>query len=406
LQKQPINIYLSLLDFGSFFISHSISKAEHLSQAQTTWFEGLFLAAKKRVVHTVSQRRFVRYGLLVVNVIMLGAIVAFVVRAQPAEGSAHNITASSTANAIDDPLDQLSSADIAVNLAHMTNLPETIAVTNQADSVGAELSVPIAETTVISKPQAVVTDLKSNKDITTYIAKNGDTVASIAAQFNVTSESIQWSNGISGNTVTAGTKLLIPPVNGIVYTVKAGDTPDTLASKYRATKDQIVAYNDAEISGLYSGELIIIPNGQQPVAPAVSAYSSYYGSAGSFSAIYGFNGYDFGFCTWYVANRRAQAGDPVPANLGDASTWDSRAAAGGLPVDHHPSVGAAVVTSHSGAGHVAYVEQVNADGSIWVSEMNSHGQVSMTDSAGAGGWDRVDYKLWPASSASSFYYIH
>jgi len=77
-----------------------------------------------------------------------------------------------------------------------------------------------------------------------------------------------------------------------------------------------------------------------------------------------------------------------------------------LRVDHHPAVGAAVVTSHRGAGHVAYVERVNDDGSIWVSEMNSHGQRSITDSTPAGGWNRVDFKLWPASSAAGFYYIH
>ncbi|HEY5668061.1 MAG TPA: LysM peptidoglycan-binding domain-containing protein [Candidatus Saccharimonadales bacterium] len=352
------------------------------------------------------QRKVARYGLLAVNVIMLGAIVAFVLWASPSSTSSHSGIANASATAANDPLDQLSSADIAVNLAQMTNLPETTAVINQADSVGAQLSVPVAQTTVISKPQAVTTDLKSNKDIIAYTVKQGDTVASIAAQFNVTSDSIKWSNGLSNDAVNAGAKLYIPPVNGIVYAVKAGDTVDSLATKYRASKDQVVAYNDAEINGIWPGELVIIPNGQQP-APVV-AYS-YYG-LGSFAATYaasgGYNGYDYGFCTWYVANKRSQIGNPVPSNLGNASTWDSRAMAAGLPVDHHPSYGAAVVTAHLGAGHVAFVEQVNDDGSVWVSEMNSHGQVSITNPAPAGGWGRVDFKLWSADAAAGFWYIH
>jgi surface antigen len=358
----------------------------------------------------VSQRKFIRYGLLAVNLAILGSIIAFVAKSPSSVTPSHgNLSNNAVSDGLSDPLDQLSSADIAVNLAEMTNLPETTAVTNQADSVGAQLAVPVAQTTVISKPQAVVTDLKSNKDITTYVVQAGDTVASIAAKFNVTSESIMWSNDISGNTVNPGTKLTIPPVTGIVYTVKAGDSADTLATKYRASKDQIIAYNDAELSGLKVGEQIIIPNGQQPVAaPSRSSYG--YGSAGggsgSFSAVYGYNGYDYGFCTWYVANRRAQVGNPVPANLGNASTWDDRAARAGMRVDHIPAVGAAVVTSQRGAGHVAFVERVNADGSIWISEMNSRGQRSMTDTTPAGGWNRIDFKLIDASRAATFNYIH
>ncbi len=353
------------------------------------------------------QRRFVRYALLATNALVLGAIVVFVVRSSPTVTSSHSNVAdansSSQANSgISDPLDQLSSADIAVNLSQMAALPETTAVTNQADSVGAELAVPPAHTTVISKPQAVETDLKSNKDITSYVVQAGDTVSSIAAKFNVTSDSIRWSNGLSGDTVSGGTKLNIPPVNGIVYTVQAGDTPDTLAAKYKATKEQIVAYNDAELSGLTNGELIIIPNGQQP-APVVARRISY---TLSFSFSGGYNGYDYGFCTWYVANRRASIGNPVPVGLGNASTWDDRAPSAGLLVNHIPSYGAAVVTSQRGAGHVAFVEKVNDDGSVWVTEMNSHGQVSMTDTRSAGGWGRVDWKLIPAGLASTYNYIH
>ncbi len=99
-------------------------------------------------------------------------------------------------------------------------------------------------------------------------------------------------------------------------------------------------------------------------------------------------------------------GNPVPSNLGNASTWDDRAIGAGLAVNKTPSVGAAVVTSQRGAGHVAFVEQVNADGSVWVSEMNSRGQRSITDGTSAGGWNRLDFKLIPADLARTYNYIH
>ncbi len=230
----------------------------------------------------------------------------------------------------------------------------------------------------------------------------------MAAKFGVTSDSIRWSNNISLSTTTikTGTSLVVPPVNGIDYTVAAGDTTDSLAAKFRASKDRIIAANDAEISGIKTGEQILIPDGsQQAVVAAVStasAYSSGGGLAWGATAIYGSNGYDYGYCTWYVANRRAELGRPVPANLGDAYSWYRAANAAGLPTGFTPQVGAVMV--NEAGDHVAVVEQVNPDGSFWVSEMNSYGQVSMTNPAKTGGWGVRDYKVEPGPGRFKFIY--
>jgi surface antigen len=363
---------------------------------RTSWPTMLWRKFRTLFVRIGASRRVVRFSLLALNVLLLISIGVFALRSTQADQVLNKSLARSTGAGGAEPLDQLSSADIAVSAALATGLPETTAVTNQADSVAAELTVAPADTTVIAKPQTVATAFKSRRDIKTYTVLPGETVASIAAKFNITSNSIMWSNNLSGNIVNAGLSLLIPPVNGIVYTVRGGDTIDTLAQKYRANREQLIAINDIELTGLKVGERILLPNAQQP-APVVLARAV---------AIYGpYNGYDYGFCTWYVANRRAQAGNPVPGNLGNASTWDSRAAAMGLAVGKGPSVGAAVVTSYRGAGHVAFVEAINADGSIWISEMNSYGQVSMTDSRPRGGWGVVDWKLIAAGTAAGYNYI-
>ena len=92
------------------------------------------------------------------------------------------------------------------------------------------------------------------------------------------------------------------------------------------------------------------------------------------SAIYGgYNGYDYGYCTWWTAKRRADVGMPVPSNLGNASSWGYIARAAGLPTGNTPKQYAAVVTSTRGEGHVAFVESVNPDGSINISQMNTAG---------------------------------
>ena len=336
--------------------------------------------------------------------------VVFFVTNNPDSGNAvrQNALTSASATANANPLDQLSSADIAVHVSRMVALPESVAVTNQADSEATQLAITATETKVVAKPQVVATSLKSAKDIQTYTTVAGDTLSALASKFGVTSDSIRWSNGLSSERLDPGKQLLIPPVSGVVYAVKTGDTVDALAQKYSTSKDQILSDNDAEVSGLKVGQHILIRGGIQPVvrAATVSYAATTAFSFGGGRATYGFNGYDYGYCTWYVANKRLANGSAMPTNLGNASTWYYRAKAYGLSTGSRPQVGAAVVTSTSGAGHVAYVERVNEDGSIWVSEMNSHGQVSIDNSAPAGGWGRVDFKLIGADTASRYGYVY
>lgn len=300
------------------------------------------------------------------------------------------------------PLDELSSADIAVQVARLARLPETTSVKNNADSQNEQLSIVASGTQTVTKPQIVTTALKSKKDIKVYIVKQGDTVSSLAASFGVTSDSIKWSNGLSSDTLSVDKKLYIPPVTGIAYEVKQGDTVDSLASKFRASKDQIIADNDAEVSGLKVGERILIRDGTVP--PPVVAYNvNYSGFAwGGANAIYGANGYDYGWCTWYSAVRRAELGRPVPSNLGNAYSWYRLAQRAGLPTGLTPAVGAVAV--NEAGNHVSVVEQVNADGSFWVSEMNSRGQVSITDPTPRGGWNVKDYKMYTSVGSLKFIY--
>jgi hypothetical protein len=81
----------------------------------------------------------------------------------------------------------------------------------------------------------------------------------------------------------------------------------------------------------------------------------------------GANHFAYGYCTWYVANKRN-----VPW-FGNAIQWWANARPYGYREGQTPVVGAIMVTRESGYGHVAYVEAVNGDGSWTVSEMNYKG---------------------------------
>lgn len=340
-----------------------------------------------------------RYSIVTLNVALLVAIGLFAMRSTqtglPLQQQA--AVAGANADAAAEPLDQLSSADIAANAAIAARLAETLSVVNLSDSAKAELTIAPADSTIITKPQSVATPLKSNKDIKEYVVAGGDTVSSIAAKFGVTSDSIMWSNNLTGNTVNAGITLLIPPVNGIVYVVKTGDTIDGLAQKYRANKEQLIKYNDLEFTGIRVSERILIPYGQQP-APVIFVRP--------LQAVYGYNGYDFGWCTWYAADRRSKMGRPVPSGLGNANTWVSIAASMGLPTGSTPQVGAVAMRHMRAPGHVAVVEAVDARGGFWISEMNSFGQASITDPTPRGGWGVVDWKYIPPEQAGTYSYIY
>ena len=94
------------------------------------------------------------------------------------------------------------------------------------------------------------------------------------------------------------------------------------------------------------------------------------------------NGFDYGSCTWWVANKR-----PIPWR-GNAGAWWWNARPFGFAEGPTPRVGAILVMGGSGIsplGHVAFVESVNVSGSFVVSEMNWWG-------VSGGGWNRVDYR--------------
>jgi surface antigen len=335
----------------------------------------------------------VRFGFISFNVVLLAIVMVFILMNRSSNNSVYTQSAAISSNnsSITNPLDQLSSADIAVTVAHMDSLVEVSGVTSQANSDKAELASAPTDNNISVQPQVAASAFKSNKDIQTYIAQAGDTLASVAAKFSVTSDSIKNSNGLSGTAITAGTKLLIPPISGIIYTVKSGDTPQSLATTYKASVADIIASNDAEIAGLQVGEQIIIPNATLP-APIYNAVASGDFAWGT-TAIYGGNEYDYGFCTWYVATQIS-----VPNNWGNASSWAYYARADGWTVSSTPIVGAIAQTPYAahGEGHVAIVTAVSADGS----------QIQFKDMNGIAGWGRVGYSGWVSTSTFPNYIYH
>ncbi len=353
-------------------------------------------ALKSKKIDKKTRRRFTRWGIIGGNLLLLLLIAIFVVYNRSASQTVRSSTLNgtvTTASSLSNPLDQLSSDQIALEAAQTTNLPELTMVRNRADSATALLSVVPNDSSTLAKPQIVSTAEKSRYDIVRYITRPGDTVDSLAAKFNVSANSIRWSNNLTGNSLSANTVLEIPPGDGIVYRVKAGDTTTSIASKYQANKSTFVTVNDAE-KGVTRGELVWIPNGVQPVAAPAFTQLSFGSISGGFyySGACTPNGYDCGWCTWWAAFRRSQIGRPLPPNLGDAYSWVYLAPGAGLGVGSKPEAGS--VIWFPGADHVGFVESVNSNGSAYISEMH------------VTGFNVVTYRTIPASQVGNYKYIY
>ncbi len=228
-------------------------------------------------------------------------------------------------------------------------------------------SVPVVQTAA---------DTNSTNKITKYVVQDGDTLSTVAVKFNVSTDTIRYASQITDvDSIKPGQTLTIPPVNGILYTAVAGDTTASIASKFNVAEAMIISQNSLYGEDNLAGMQLTIPDAEipalpkpQPVVATTDSSSSDDSSSGIsyVSTTTGPNHFPWGWCTWWVANKRY-----VPWS-GNAKDWYWNAQAYGRAVGRTPVPGAIMVTWESSYGHVAYVESVNGN-SFTVSEMNYKG---------------------------------
>lgn len=118
-------------------------------------------------------------------------------------------------------------------------------------------------------PLTQVSD-KPRADIFDYTVEDGDTLASIAKKFGVDTDSIKWlNNDINEKKLKLGSILRIPPVTGVVHTVKSGETVYSIGKRYNVSAQAIVdfpfnEFTNDETFALAIGQQLIVPDGEMP----------------------------------------------------------------------------------------------------------------------------------------------
>ena len=153
-------------------------------------------------------------------------------------------------------LDNLSSVRVQPQASMRTDNAE---IDNLASTIqnGASIVKPNIASTKITKRQRTKT--------VTYTVQPGDTISTIAAEFDVSVSTILWENNLSVyNIIHPGDKLDILPINGITHKVARGENISSIAKKYKTTENKILSANKlVKEETLRVGQKLLIPEGRK-----------------------------------------------------------------------------------------------------------------------------------------------
>jgi murein DD-endopeptidase MepM/ murein hydrolase activator NlpD len=115
-----------------------------------------------------------------------------------------------------------------------------------------------------------------------YTVREGDTLTSVANRFGVSMMTVWWANHMTAkDSLKAGEDLVIPPVNGLVVTVKAGDTLDSLAVANKISADDIATLNELTDTNLIVGQVLVLPGAKGAPMPTPTIAPKQFGGGGN-----------------------------------------------------------------------------------------------------------------------------
>jgi murein DD-endopeptidase MepM/ murein hydrolase activator NlpD len=127
--------------------------------------------------------------------------------------------------------------------------------------------VIVSEDGLAIKPRMIGSNLANDgiipqrNAIVYYTVQKGDVISNIARKFDITVNTILWSNNLTAfSLIRPGDTLTILPYSGVVHTVKSGDTLSKIAKLYDVEAEKILSSNNIGGS-LKIGAKIIIPGG-------------------------------------------------------------------------------------------------------------------------------------------------
>ena len=120
-----------------------------------------------------------------------------------------------------------------------------------------------------------------------YIVKSGDSLYAIARKYNITVDEIKRLNNLTSNNLSIGQMLFIPttssPSNENIYLVKSGDSLYAIARKFNTSVDEIKRLNNLTSNNLSINQRLIIPSSSTQNIYTVKSGDSLYAIARTFN---------------------------------------------------------------------------------------------------------------------------
>ena len=127
------------------------------------------------------------------------------------------------------------------------------------DDGGSLGNLAMGRDSVIIKPVSIPTAAMPNRRAILYRVKDGDTLDSISHAFGVTLRDITWSNPGLRLPLKLGQPLDLPPMPGVVITVKPGDSPTSLATRYGVDPTDLLGFNNIRSDQIAPGLKLVVP---------------------------------------------------------------------------------------------------------------------------------------------------
>lgn len=122
----------------------------------------------------------------------------------------------------------------------------------------------------------LVPDERKQTESFSYTVREGDTLSTIGERFKISTDALEYVNGLTSTSVLSiGDTLIIPPVSGLIHTVASGDTLGSIAEKYDVAPQAVADFNYIlDTSTLAVGDELVIPGAKipTPVIPFIPSY--------------------------------------------------------------------------------------------------------------------------------------
>lgn len=134
----------------------------------------------------------------------------------------------------------------------VSKLKELNNLTSNTIKVGDTLKISTSEEEIVPE------------DYLIYKVKKGDSLWSIAKEYDTTVQTLMNINNLTSNSLTINQQILVPKTNQIeqsdMYTVKSGDTLYDIAKKYGITLDELKQENNLTSNIINIGDILKIPS--------------------------------------------------------------------------------------------------------------------------------------------------